>query len=171
MNITGPARLIPAIALGALFATQAPASDVYHLSTHGDWTVSLESDDSLACAASTTNRSGEIFDMTIRQDGSITMFIIFDGNPGMKQINMDVVIAGVTTWEMDNVTFTEYGAWFRFDDTKQGVAFMGDLQNGQSVAITRPRDAQIVTSWSLRGSRDAIAALADCFKRIVGAPA
>lgn len=45
---------------------------------------------------------------------------------------------------------------------------MMDIQAGKSVALTRPRDREQVANWSLRGSRDAINGLFECFRRISG---
>ena len=167
--MNGTIRLLPALALGAIFATQADASDVYHLSTHGDWDVILDAEaGNMSCAASTVNNAEEVFDLTIKQDGGMQMYVLFEGKPGVQQINLDVVIEGVERWELDNVTFTEHGAVFNFPDAILALEFMADIQNGRSVGITRPREQKIVTNWSLRGSRDAINGLFECYRRITG---
>lgn len=100
----------------ALMATTATA-DVYHLSEHGDWDVILDTTEgNMSCAASTVNNAEEVFDLTIYQDSRMAMYIMFDGKPGVFQVNLDVVIEGGSRWELDNVTFTEHGAVFNFPD-------------------------------------------------------
>lgn len=153
----------------AIMASSAAASDIHYLSQHGDWVVALDATHgNMSCAAQTINNAEEIFDFTITQNGQMTMYIIFDGKPGLFQVNLDVVIEGVETWEMDNVNFTPYGAYFNFPDPVTALEFMIDVQRGKTLTIHKPRDQQAVTGWSLNGSKAAIDGMFECFRRISG---
>lgn len=165
-------RLIPALALGVLLATQADAQDAYHLSTHGDWDVVLDADPAgMSCAASTQNRLGEVFDLTIKQSGEMQLYLIFEGQPGFHQLDVDIIIEGVQSWELDGVMFTEFGAVFTFPSANLAVEFMVDLQVGRSVGLAQRDETDTVGNFSLNGSRDAIDGLFDCYRRISGVAA
>jgi hypothetical protein len=170
--MTGPLRLIPALALAAVFATSAKA-DFYHLSTHGDWDVVLNADaeGKLSCAASTENLAGEVFDLTMWQDGLMQAFFIFEGDAGIHQRDIDVVITGADRWALTAVTFTEYGAVFTFPSVPQAVEFMLDVQAGTSLGIAHPNQRKTFGDFSLRGSRAAITSLFECYRRISGVAA
>jgi hypothetical protein len=164
----GPLRLIPAAALAAVFATHADA-ETHYLSTHGDWRVALEvTGGDMACAASTVNGLGEMLDLTIKSDAQATLYVIFDGKPGMKQIDLDVVIAGADRWELENLTLTQYGLFFNFPDAALALQFMIDVQNGLAFGLAHPRSAETFGDFSLDGSRGAIDGLFECFRRISG---
>lgn len=169
--MTGPLRLLPAAALGLLLASAADA-EVHHLSTHGDWSVALEvNDGGMACAASTSNRLGEILDMTITDKAQMTLYVIFDGKPGVSQIDFDVVIAGADRWELENATMTQYGIFFNFPSPALALEFMIDVQEGTSFGLAHAGETDTYGNFSLTGSRAAINGLFECFRRISGASA
>lgn len=173
MNITGPARLIPAAALAALLATSAEAYEQFPISTHGDWKVAAEiwDDGSMSCAASTTRRASTL-DITITDKSDVSVYILFDNPDGNGQIlPLDLVIEGVTRWQMDDFVFTEAGAAFSFASVITALEFMVDIQRGASVKMTQPGQDKAYGSWSLRGSRDAIDAMFDCYRKIAGVAA
>lgn len=162
-------RNILATALAALIATSAQASDVYHMSTHGAWDVYLTSNDNgMNCAASTTNRNDETFDVTIYANGSLRLFVLFDGSGDQSHLDIDVHIKGVTAWELDEVFFTSAGAVFEFGEAHKAVKFVVDLQRGSEVAISLRDQAKRYGHWSLNGSRAALDGLFECYRRISG---
>jgi len=166
--MTGPLRLIPAAALAAVFATHADA-EVHHLSQHGDWHVMLDADPAgMSCAASTENRYGEVFDLTIKHDGEMQLYLLFEGKPGVSQADIDILIEGAKPWEFDGVFFTEHGGVFTFNDVPTAIEFMIDLQSGRSVGLARRDETDTVGNFSLDGSRGAIYGLFECYRRISG---
>lgn len=164
-------RLIPALALGAFFATQSDAYEAHVLSHHGDWTVHAEvyDDGKMGCAAYVDNHDSR-FDLTITNRGEMQLFVLYDnaGTDLKGAYSLDFVIEGVKRWQLSNVYFSEAGATFEFGAPADAVEFMMDVQRGASMKITAPDRHKALSTWSLRGSRDAIDGLFDCYRKISG---
>jgi hypothetical protein len=164
-------RLIPAIALGALFATHSDAFEAHVLSHHGDWTVHAEvyDDGKMGCAAYVDNHDSRL-DLTMTNRGEMQLYVIYDnsGTDVIGAYSIDFVIEGVKRWQLSNMYFTEVGARFEFATPSDAVEFMVDVQRGQTIKITAPDRNKALSTWSLNGSRAAIDGLFDCFRKISG---
>jgi len=159
--------------LSLFLVTQANAYESHHLSNHEDWSVKVEvyNDNSMSCASYTSNHDS-IFDMTITSKGDVYLYILFDNSETSingKTLPFDLVITGglfTERWKMDYVRFTPQGGIFLFEDIITAVEFMVDVQQGNSIYLTPPDQTKAISTWSLTGSRDAITALFDCYRKI-----
>lgn len=168
--LTGPARLIPAVALAAVLATSAEAYEKFPLSAHGDWTVSVEVWDhgGMSCAAQTYSTDGT-FDITMTDKGMTRIFILYDNPRGDGQtMPLDVMIEGVKRWRFSEFAFTPGGANTEFVSPITALEFMLDIQKGATVQMMRRGGDTVYGEWSLRGSREAIDGLFECYGRISG---
>jgi hypothetical protein len=162
-------NMITAAVLTATLATQAAAFDTFHISRHGAWEVTLTTNsDGMYCAASTVNAKNETFDVTIYPNGTLRLFLLFDGQTETAELDIDVHIKGAPAWELDQMFFTPGGAMFEFGQASNAVKFVVDLQNGTEVAISLRDQRKRYGHWSLTGSRAAIDGLFECFRRISG---
>lgn len=173
MNITHTTRMIPAAALAVVLATSAQAYELFPLSSHDDWTVGVEvwDDGGMSCTTWTT-RNRQTLEISITDKGAMQVFIMFDNPDGNGQVlPVDLVIEGVTRWQIDKFEFTQHGAGTEFVSQITGLEFMMDMQRGTAVRMTQPGGEKSYGVWSLRGSRDAIDAMLNCYTRIAGAAA
>lgn len=161
-----PTAFITAIALLCSPLT-AMAEETHHISDHGDWTVQLELiGEEVYCAAVTTNPVGEILDITVHQDGLLGIYHWFDNTESAyPDQDTKVMIEGRATWTLLDNEFFPGGSSFVFDSALQGMEFALDLQKGTSIALTSPTDHPLSGRFSLRGSKDAIDALYDCWMK------
>lgn len=156
----------------AMFSSPLGAqTDRYFFSEHGDWEVNVEVsvEGDMLCSAITRNQFDETFDVTIWEDGAVSIFFWFD-NPGIRIFSqpMRIMIPRVSSHQIPVMQMTTNGGFHRFDSPLVGLEFILNLQKGQEVHVTRPVERDGSGIFSLRGSRAAMNDLFKCFGMLQG---
>jgi hypothetical protein len=168
MNLRFPLVLLVATHL----ATVAEAVDTSVLFQHKDWRVQHEfypGTDVQACAANTRNRHGDTFDLTIWEDGGITLFFIMaaDFESWEGEFAADAVVdIDYDRWTLNDADFSPYQIRFSFEKGPKTVDFLTDLYRGAAVALKSPDGSRSIATWSLRGSAAALLNLTECSEMI-----
>lgn len=146
---------------------QAERYENTNLFSRGAWSVDLKidtSDSSMWCAASTTNKFGQVFSISGLENGSVGLHIIDpDWSLREREINFLVDI-DYSRWDVaasaDGIGLTTWMA-----DADQAAKFMAELSAGNAVAVYNQTEQRLAT-FSLRGSKLAIAQFFKCFDRV-----
>lgn len=149
----------------------APAEAEQVVYRAGDWSVAIETYTThYACAASTFNRDSERLDITLREDGTLILYMFLKvTNPHHDVYDMTFDIDYIR-WEffgVDMIPVNRNTVAASLDLAYDGdtARFLRQLQSGRAAAL-KHRDGGNFSTWSLRGSRAAIDALFDCYRSI-----
>jgi hypothetical protein len=161
------------LAVALCFGASAAAAnyDATPLLSRGAWEVQhvyLRNDGASWCEASTTNRAGQSFDITMFDSGNASLFI-FDQSwslaPRTVRFRIDI---DYSEWSIAG-TAERTSIWVALSDKQEAGDFMAQLAEGTAVALYNEMGHRLGT-FSLKGSRAALATLAECWARILASP-
>lgn len=133
----------------------------------GRWTVELThdtSDGQLWCAAQTTNRRGQTFDLTGFDTGNMTAYF-FDESWELAEREVDILVdIDDSRWEItadaDGISLS-----IGLNDRENASDFLREVASGSQLTLMNQAERRLAV-FSLAGSRQAMAALIECWGNI-----
>lgn len=133
----------------------------------GSWTVELThdtSDGQLWCAAQTTNRRGQTFDLTAFDTGNVSAFF-FDESWQLAEREVGILVdIDQSRWEIeadaDGISLS-----IGLTDQENAAEFIREVAGGSELTLRNQAERRLAV-FSLAGSGQAIAALIECLRGI-----
>lgn len=162
-----------AAAILLLHPLEVSAQETTNLFALRDWLVRHEYYSLLdyqACAARTASRQGHVLDITIRDDGSHSVYIFMVNRPwsGSFRDNLKLHV-DYDRWTLNDAEFGSNGSVrFEFSNLDNLFDFLDDVMNSRALALKTPDERRDLAVWSLNGSYASILKLFECYERISG---
>lgn len=165
-------RFAAVFAIAQMFSLPLAAQEFEstRLFSSGAWSVDITVDlqqDSIWCAAETTNSEGQLFSVVAYPSAHATVFV-FDNRWNFDEVDTIVeffIQIDDTRWTMDGLS-SESGVSVDLNSQNNAGDFVSDIAEGWRMHVLRA-DEHEMASFSLHGSRAALLELTKCWDMIL----
>jgi hypothetical protein len=163
---------IAALCVAALTTMATPvAAESFKLHEHKAWSVWFNTghQDGDNCSIETVNRTNDTLDVTVWEDGAVQLYIFmagYDTSRGTTFVDL-ILDVDYARWTLNDTELNGGMFLFDFDANERGnPKFFDDLRYGSAVALKAPNGSASIATWSLAGSRLALAQLSKCMDNL-----
>lgn len=159
------------LALAAIISSPVQAQDAFPLSSHGHWNVHYVDDPAGSYCSASVIGDGLYLSIDVNPRLGLIVYVIDDSKDWIEQAGLTIFaqVDNRSSWQIDAVTSYDTVMEFNLQDAA-GMRFLEELSDGRAVQFdyneegTPPGYGDV--TFSLLGSDAAIAALAECGRRL-----